>query len=316
VILCSMFLMLGIGILLGAVANFTPEANKQQAATVKKLTQNLDVLTSESDRDEQRLQGNEEAISELVPNYVGKILAGKRYALIQTGDYSSAVHDATDAITAAGGKVTSVSVLTSKLTQLDPGHINQIAKSLELSGDSAANGADLSQIIKPLVLACQVGTDNLGSAQSDLEILSSDGLINQSGDYSLPVSGVLVIAGESDDTPPSLQPSTSSTSEVDQALLGDFAAIAPKMTIVGCETYDAVKSSLPDFTAAGISSVDCIDLPLGALDLPYALRDNGSVSYGLKSTASARTPAEISLTSAAKSESIQPPVDGQPTTPR
>ena len=50
---------------------------------------------------------------------------------------------------------------------------------------------------------------------------------------------------------------------------------------------------MPSFQNAGIATVDCIDLPLGQLALPFALRGEKG-DYGLKATAKQPLPDSLS----------------------
>ena len=59
--------------------------------------------------------------------------------------------------------------------------------------------------------------------------------------------------------------------------------------MAGCEPYSAASSSVPAYQAAGIATVDCVDLPLGQIALPFALRGETG-DYGLKPTAKLRLP--------------------------
>jgi hypothetical protein len=64
--------------------------------------------------------------------------------------------------------------------------------------------------------------------------------------------------------------------------------------VVGCEPFTAAASSIPLYQNYGIATIDCIERPLGRLDLPFALRGGAdAVDYGLKPTASRRIPVSL-----------------------
>jgi hypothetical protein len=285
---CSIFLALGIGIMLGAVANFGPGATRQQAAQIKNLADKLDYLSKESDRDEELLRGNEEAVTAVTGSLVSHKLDGKRYAIVQTGDYPAATQNAADAITAAGGSIASITVVTNRITELDSAHLQQVENSLSKS--SSSDDLGLSDVVRPLALAFQVGTTDMASIQTDLDTLVSDNIVTESGDYTRPITGVVIVGGSDDDGTTDPQTQNLSTTQVEEAILTEMANDAPHVGIVGCEPFDASKSSIPGFHDAGIASVDCIDLPIGALDLPYALMDSDHTAYGMKSTSTRRIP--------------------------
>ena len=117
------------------------------------------------------------------------------------------------------------------------------------------------------------------------------------------MSGVVIVGGFVDDQTDDTLPSALSASDVEQAMLLDLTTDAARLTVVGCEPFDAVQSSLSNFTGAGIGSVDCVDLPIGELDLPFALRDNDHIAYGLKSTSTRELPSDATVTAASISAS-------------
>ncbi len=84
-----------------------------------------------------------------------------------------------------------------------------------------------------------------------------------------------MVGGSRDDTP---------QIAVDGPLIGGLKAAGSSPLVVGCEPFTAAVSSIPGYQAAGIATVDCIDLPLGQIALPFALRGEAG-DYGLKPTA-------------------------------
>ena len=62
--------------------------------------------------------------------------------------------------------------------------------------------------------------------------------------------------------------------------------------MVGSEPLDAVTSFVSTYQKYGIPTVDCMDKPLGRLDLPYALRGEAA-DYGFKATANRRIPISL-----------------------
>ena len=100
-------------------------------------------------------------------------------------------------------------------------------------------------------------------------------LVTGAGDLAQPCRLFVLGGGSRDDGTPNA---------VDGPLLEGFRAVPGPVTLVGCEPLAAEVSSVPAYQAAGISTVDCVDQPLGQLALPFALRgDLGD--YGLKPTA-------------------------------
>jgi hypothetical protein len=66
------------------------------------------------------------------------------------------------------------------------------------------------------------------------------------------------------------------------------------VSVVGCEPLEVAASSIPNYQKEQIATVDCIDQPLGQLDLPFALRGGvDKADYGLKNTAGRELPASM-----------------------
>jgi hypothetical protein len=280
-----MFLMLGCGISIGLAINASPLLSKQQTSTVRALSAKLDGMLQESDRDHALLKQQEDAMSQIVPALVAGKLSGRRVAIIRTGDYDSAVTEASDAVTAAGAQVVSTITLTGRLQLLDTSQRSAMMQEMNVTGDPGTD-AGLAALLHPVTAVLRVGDGARSDLQADIGTLTQEGIINTSGDLSMPVSEVIVVGGSSsgDPNPPEV------------ALLTDLTETGSPgaLSVVGCETSDAEASSMSNFTNAGISTVDCIDLPIGALDLPYALRDRETVAdYGVKSTSTRLVPTEF-----------------------
>ncbi len=278
--LAAMFLMLGIGIWIGSTSNFGTAMIKHQTNTIQELSAKLDGVLKDSEHDQNLLRKDQEAMLTLVPRLVAGKLSGKRIAIIRTGDYSDAAVSAKSAIEAAGGTVSSVTVITDRLTVLDNDQRAGIVR--ELKAPAATDS--LATILHPLVASLRVGTGSRADIDTQVNVLIQDGLIDSSGDYGNPVSEVVVVGGEQSDI------DESSTREL-VSLLTDSSA-TPQLDVVGCEPEYAVASSFTDFSASGIATVDCIDLPLGALDLPFALSGE-TAEYGVKQTATRLLPQSL-----------------------
>lgn len=289
----AMFLMLGIGIVVGSATNLGPAVIKQQTSTIQSLSGKLDNVLQESARDHSLLKQNEEALTELVPRLVGGKLAGKKIAIIRTGDYADAAASAEQAIAAAGGAVVSETTLTGRLQLLDDTQRAGILRDLKLPADTG-DDQSYALILKPLMQSLRFGDTDSGNARSSMDVLRQDSVVNTSGDYSSAVSAVVIIGG-------SLNDDDADDPSADALISGlTDPNSTPAITVVGCEPFDCVSSSMPAFNKAGIASVDCIDLPVGALDLPFALRGDETVSYGVKSTATRLLPRALDSTTGAQ----------------
>jgi hypothetical protein len=286
--LVAVFLALGIGVMFGS-SFIAPDLVKRQTDAIQRLHGAVDQALQDSEQDHARFQQADSALASVVPRLVAGKLAGKKIAVVQTGDYSDATQETEAAITRAGGVVTSVTVITSKMHELsdkEEGRAEQDVVNIAAVDPSASSEAVL---IRPVAASLRVGEDMHPILAQQLAAVEADGLVSQSGDYSEPVDGVVVVDGESDDSP-----LIHDWRHELVAMLQSSSIPGPLPAVVGCESEDCTTSSIPGFRLDSVASVDCIDRPIGALDLPFALL-GGTVSYGVKKTADKMVPDSLSL---------------------
>lgn len=269
-----MFLMLGFGIFIGASLT-GPALVRRQTVAINTLRGETNQVVQERDLTRDRVQKDEEGLNALRPALVHGLLKGRHVVVIQTGDYSDATEAASSALSDAGATATATVVLPDKWEALSPGQRATLAQTAGGDADPAAlRGAMMQNLAATLVH----GTAS-GRGAAVLPALQSQGLMTISGDIAAPCAFFVLVGGHTDDG-----------SGLDAAVLNGFAAQSPRVTLAGCEPYTAAASSIPTFQAAGIPTVDCVDLPLGQIALPLALQgDKGD--YGLKPTASQTLPA-------------------------
>ncbi len=279
----AIFMMLGFGVAIGA-SFYGPVQMNQQREVVKKLADQTNAVVHDRNQIEGRLNDDEQALASLRPTLVRGKLAGKRVVLIQTGDYSDATQAANQSLEDAGATVTATLVLTGRWDSLTARQ-----RAVLPSGvlDPAAQDKAL---LASLASALASGTADV-PASADPAVpaaLQAASLLTVSGDLSQPCTLFVLVGGSSADTP---------DMAVDSSLLAGFQSLASPVTIVGCEPYSAASSSVPVYQAAGIATVDCVDLPLGQIALPFALRGETG-DYGLKATAKLRLPDSLGGTAA------------------
>lgn len=279
-----MFLMLGFGVFVGASV-IGPAQVRSQTQSIANLRQQTNKVLQDGDQARDRLAKDEGILAALRPGRVRGKLAGKRVVVLQTGDYPDAATDAATAVSDAGATVVATVVLTRGWETLNPRQRDALDAIAPVGSDpSAQDGALLSA----LAGALSDGTDAGTAPAKTLEALQGQDLITLTGDLSRPCGLFVVVGGGSDET---------DAPRTDAPLLVGFRASAPSARVVGCEPSAAASSSVPAFQTAGIASVDCVDLPLGQLDLPFALRgDTGD--YGIKPTARQTLPEALGGTPA------------------
>ncbi|HEX5322436.1 MAG TPA: copper transporter [Capsulimonadaceae bacterium] len=284
--LTAVFLALGFGILIGS-SYAGPAAIRSMSVQIQRQNERLDNAVQLNEQDHALLKQNEDAIAALVPKIVQNQLAGKHIALVQAGDYPDAVKYASDAISQAGGTVVSTTELTGRFDMLSDTDRQRLAKALN------SGSADDNALLRPLALSVCLGTSAHPDLESELESLEQSGAIARNGDYSGPANMVVVVGGSA----ASDAADSGQTHEEQLIALLKEAGSGKAVALVGCEPRDAVQSSVPIYLRAGISSVDCIDQPLGALDLPFALIGESS-AYGVKPTADRLIPPSLEVSPA------------------
>ena len=279
-----MFLMLGFGVFIGASLT-GPALVRQQTGAIKTLRGEANQVVQERDQTRDRVQKDEEGLSALRPALVQGILKGKHVIVIQTGDYSDATEAASSALSDAGATVTATVVLPDKWESLSPGQRTTLAQAAGGGDDPAALRAAMMQSLAATLVH---GTAS-GRGAVVLPALQTQSLMTISGDIAAPCAFFVLVGGHADDGS-GVDGSGLDGSGLDAALLNGFAAQSPKVTLAGCEPFTAAVSSVPAFQAAGVSTVDCVDLPLGQIALPLVLQGNKG-DFGLKATADRTLPA-------------------------
>ena len=269
----AIFLMLGFGILIGA-SYYGPVQMSQQREVVKKLAEQTNAVVQQRNQLQGRLNDDEQALASLRPALVRGKLAGKRVVLIQTGDYADATEAANQSLGDAGAMVAATVVLTGRWSNLTTRQREALPSS------ALAPAAQDKVLLSSLAAALAQGTATSLPNASLLAGLQQAGLLTVSGDLAQPCTLFVLVGGGSADI---------AETSVDMALVDGFQALAIPAAIVGCEPSTAAASFIPAYQSAGITTIDCIDLPLGQIALPFALRgDTGD--YGIKPTAKKRLP--------------------------
>lgn len=276
--LTAIFLMLGVGILFGASVVGSDQV-RRQGHSIAALRVEADKVAQGRDQARDRLLKDEDVLGTLRPKLVRGKLANQHVVLIQTGDYLDAAESATTALSDAGATVVATVALSGKWGMLTPKRRDALA-AIAPAIDPAAQDAAL---LAALASAVTTGTDAAGPSDDALAALQSQGLVTVTGDLSRPCRLFVLIGGSRDGGTPN---------SVEGPLLEAFRTVPGPVTLVGCEPFVADVSSIPVYQTAGISTIDCIDQPLGQLALPFALRgDLGD--YGLKPTAKQQLPSAL-----------------------
>lgn len=289
----AIFMMLGVGILIGERLAL-PAQIKQQTKTLAVLQEQVDGAVQDGREAKRRLAHIEHAIDVLRARVVPGKLAGKRVEIVVCGDYPQAAYAAATALTDAGATSAAQIDITDKLVEINPderGGLLQSMTSTDQPADPTAQiPADVNQtdLLRPLMAVLHTGTDASEDGASMIATLVNQRDISVSGDISQPCSLFVVIGGRNEDG----IPPESLVADTESGIVAGLLDQGMDVSVVGCEPLDAVISSIPNYQKEQIPTVDCIDQPLGELDLPFALRGD-KADYGLKSTAGRELPASL-----------------------
>ncbi len=279
--LIAIFLFFGMGILVGASLIGASQV-KQQSKAIAALRDQTNQTVKEERAAKDLLAKTQDALATLRPLVVRGKLAGKHVILIQTGDSPDAATAANKALSDAGVSEVDTVVLTAKWANLTPKQRQDIfaACSLPVPADTDTNAPLLASLGQALV----GGTGAAQTSPVNLEVVQGfeqQDLITVTGDLTQPCSFFVLVGGAHDDA---------EGESPDAGMIDALsAASAGQATVVGCESSQAAVSFMPIYQKAGIATVDCIDLPLGQIALPFALRGEPG-DYGIKPTAKQRLP--------------------------
>ncbi|MDR3708255.1 MAG: copper transporter [Capsulimonadaceae bacterium] len=281
--LMAVFLALALGIVIGS--SMAPSTSSKLVDAVKHQNERVDAVLAEYDRDHAVLGRLEQALSTIIPPLMQGRLDGHGVAIIQTGDQPESAKAAADAVVAAGGTVLSTTILTPAFDELSDEDVNQIRA--EMPEQPSSDDGDID-LIRPLAAALRQGAPDGAQTDTYLSVLRRERLITMAGDYTRPVTLVVIVGGARVDT--DLSPERMANRET--TLINLLTGNGSHMTVVGGEAQGVVNSSIATFRNAGIATVDCLDRSIGKLDLVYALGGDRA-NYGVRTTADRLLPSSV-----------------------
>ncbi len=273
--LAAVFLALSVGMLIGGLFLNTAPTETQQRL-IRRIQEDLARISAESDRNRRDFERMDQALRELTPRLVKQRLKARRVAVVQTGDDDRALADALKALRDAGAEIVSVTVVTNRWLELSDEEKERIIRSLRNLKPNLPN--DFSAVVK----AAANGVALFGYDQA-VEILRREGLVRASGDYTLPCRYVVVVGGSS-------APESPRAAEVDRPLIRQWQDIG--IEVIATERHDCAGSHVAVYRETDIASVDCIDIALGQLVLPF-LFGAETEAYGVKDSADRVLPTAI-----------------------
>ena len=270
--LAAVFLMLVVGILIGVGISgrgFVDDSERRQLnRRIDALQEEVDAANAAVNDLELRLKAAEDFVESAYPALAARRLDGKNVAILVLGPVDPSVSAIERAVEEdAGGRVA---------------RMRAVVLPLRLQAVEAALGA------KP-ELAGYVGDEDLGNLGRDLgrelaaggetplwDALETEIVEVREGGLADPVDGVIVMR--------TAEPQAAASSRF---LAGIYQGLGSTgVPVVGVEPTRVEQSAIPVFQRYGLSTVDGIDTPVGALAVLLVLADpDAAGDYGVRDTA-------------------------------
>lgn len=258
--LVAVFLALAAGMVIGALFLQSPALNTTRSqyskvlGRVNQLTTDYNKTREQLDETRSQLSNVASAFDHLVDKVVAGRLKNRNVAIIQYGEYPEAAIAAAQSLKLAGAEVTVSIVLDPSLLKQD--NWQQVFAKLS----NIPNGVDITSL-------------------RQIKGVS----IRSEADYVTPTRLVVIVGGHKESLIASI-----SKDDFESALI-DAMHKQEMLTLVGAEALSASQSSIPLFIEKNIPSIDCVDLSIGQITLPFLFQEENG-AYGVKKTASAIMP--------------------------
>lgn len=263
--LVAVFLALAAGILIGSsmVGSQSVENQIRNLKTRFDRIQADDRQVRNENRDlRQQVQTLESALRLAAPAAVRARLTGKRIAILASGAQPDAglLRDIKQLLSMAGATVTSITVVKANLLPENPASRQAIVTRAGIDAVDPARGSRqlAGRVVRAIVQGAE--PDFLRWVSQYSPGLTLD------GEYSVAVDGVVWLASAAaEEEADQLASGTSVTARV-AAVLSEQGTRA-----VACEPATVANSLMPHLARYNLTTVDCVDTPVGKIALVYAL---------------------------------------------
>ncbi|HHX24371.1 MAG: copper transporter [Tepidanaerobacteraceae bacterium] len=270
----SIFLALGIGILIGIQVDSQNIIFEQQEITVQRMENKFDELN----RLNQDLQDKvnqlsvstdlkEQYIKNVFPDYIKNKLEDLHVVIFETtDDYTYTTMR--QALKMAGCKVTSVTLVSERLIHMSEEEKNDLMEYFETDKD-----------IIPTILNRIVETVTVSNQVENIAYLIQKGIIYVSGDFASPADYVVIAGGSSEKS--------------DKHEIIDIPIIREvkrhSLPIVGVETSNVAYSYIDYYKKEKLSTVDNVDSIIGQTSLVLVISGKEG-HFGVKKTSHSLMP--------------------------
>jgi len=270
--LVSIFLALGLGILIGGImlkSDFLAARQKQITdrleEQVGQLRQNNKAMLAQVNSLQAKSDLQKDFARQTLPFLVKGCLEGYKIALVETSSYGIP-DDLIFALQSAGAKIQSITTVL-KDFQDKPDQEFLVGK----MGVKKLNGNELSARIAGEIGRAIVAGDNM----TFMKNLVETNMLKLTGEYGGALNAVIIVGGSRDSE-------TLKTQTIDLSLI-DYL-LARKIPVYGVEETDVLYSCMKEYQKKRISTVDNIDTIPGQVALVLAMSGKPG-NYGVKSTA-------------------------------
>lgn len=273
--LVAVFLALGIGILIGSTMLDNDALIDYQKQVADSLDNQLDSLRQEketmkaiTDTLENNSTNHEKFEKQVLPVLTAGLLKGKKFALVELNGLPPELIEVIKGAEGNVSSITSISALND-----DKEILAKLHKSLNWQQDPEE--AFVDKLATDIASYMITGENNDGV----IKFLTEEELIKTSGEYGIPVDGVIIVSGNYNGSKHNLQ--------IDFTIMDYFTEL--NIPVVGVEETGVPHSLMKEYQRKNISTVDNIDTVPGLLALVLAL--NGQPGdYGVKPTAQGLLP--------------------------
>lgn len=272
----AVFLALGLGVLIGSTIVGDDLLVDQQKKLLDRLEEQFTLfrereeqLVLENNYKDQIISNYENYSQALLPPLVKDKLADEVLAIVVTGN-TDIPSGLINSISIAGAKVASKTIVLSNLN-LANSDINTKLIDYYNIEPAEANPDLLRQYIAGSVAAVLLDEGDQGI----IEFLQENDLINFNGNFSTPITGVIIVGGTN-----SME--SHFAKSFDQSLIQHLLDNGVK--VFGVEGSQVEYSYMTDYQQYNITTIDNIDLSPGQIALVFAMEGEPG-NYGVKPTA-------------------------------
>ncbi|HHV82144.1 MAG TPA: copper transporter [Tepidanaerobacter syntrophicus] len=274
----SIFLALGIGILVGVQMDSEEIIVEQQEITLQKMEEKFSELNQTNEELKNQIQKLSDAnqlsetyIKNIFPDYIKGKLAGMHVVVVETsGDY--VYTEMRQALKTAGADVVSISFDNDKLFNMTEEDESELMAYFKL--------ASKENIIPTIVK--NVSDAAYGKANKEnLAFLIEKGILYVSGNLETPANYVVIAGGSSRDE------GDNRYEAIDIPLIRELKKYS--LPVIGVETTDAKISYIEMYKKQNISTVDNVDTVIGQTSLILVMTGKEG-HYGVKNSANSLMP--------------------------